>query len=359
MDKICNEKECHGCRGCEKSCPQNAIKMIENEKGFLIPRIDENICTNCKICKIVCPVLNKKNKKTPLKVYACKNKNEETRSSSSSGGVFHEIANYIFKMNGSIYGAAFDESNKVKHMRGETLEELEKIKKSKYVQSDMESIFEKIKGDVAMDKTVLFSGTPCQVQAINNIPNLKDSNILTVDIVCHGVPSPKIFEDYKKHLEKIYNSKIVDVNFRHKNEKSTQNIKVKFENGESYISNFSEGDIFYKLFLKNIILRDSCYNCEYKSFERISDITLGDFWGYQKGTAKDFGDSKGVSIVLINTEKGLEIFDKIKSNIEFMEVSKDECYPYNCFFNFDIPNMCDSFWKKYIEEGLQASANII
>lgn len=357
MKLICNKEKCFGCRVCEKSCPKKAIKMIEDEKGFLYPEIDEKICNNCGICKKVCPSLDKMPDLVPLKIYACKNKDAEKRNSSSSGGVFQEIANLVLQMNGSIYGASFNNENKVVHIRGNSIDDLEKIKKSKYVQSDMEYVFDCINQDIKQDKYVLFSGTPCQVQAIKNYKNLTNTKILTVDIVCHGVPSPKIFEDYKKYLEKIYNSKIVSINFRHKNEKSTQNIKVDFENGQSYISNFSEGDIFYSLFLKNIILRDSCYDCKYKNFNRISDITLGDFWGYQNGSAKEFGDKKGISLVLINTKKGMDIFDKIKNNIEFFEISKEECYPYNCFFNFEVPKEYNEIWKEYMEKGFESIIN--
>lgn len=353
MQYICELEKCCGCKACMNICPKQAIKMEMNEKGFEYPKINQELCINCGLCKKVCPVNTPKKLNTPIKVYACKNKNQTVRGSSSSGGVFEEICKEILNENGIVYGAIFNSDNIVEHGKAETLEELEKIKKSKYVQSNMKKVYLKVREDLKLNKKVLFSGTPCQVEAIDNSNVINKENLFLVDVVCHGVPSPKIFEEYKNYLEEKYESKIINVNFRFKNEKSTQNIKIDFENGESYISNVSEGDYFYKLFLEDIILRDSCYECKYKEFERYGDISLADFWGYEKGSAKNFGDNKGISLVLVNSEKGMRMFDKIKNNIDYMEVSKEECYPYNCFSNFSKPERYDRIWKDYLENGFK------
>lgn len=354
MKIICEEKKCCGCRACENICPRKAITMVENNKGFLKPVINEELCVDCGLCKKVCPIVSGENLKKPIKIYACKNIDENVRGTSSSGGVFQEIAKNIFKDNGIVYGAGFSKENKVEHVQAKNLEELENIKKSKYVQSDMKNTYIKIKENLDNKTKVLFSGTPCQVDAVKNFCRIDSEEIFFVDVVCHGVPSPKFFEEYKKFLEKKYNSKIKSINFRHKNEKSTQNIKVEFENGETYISNKSEGDYFYNLFLENIILRDACYNCKYKNFDRCGDISLADFWGYEEGIAKEFGDNKGVSLVLINTQKGLKLFDSIKQNIKYLEVKKEDCFQYNCFYNFEIPERYDKIWKEYFENGFDA-----
>ena len=357
METICDQNTCCGCRACENICPQKAITMVADSKGFLYPKINKDLCIECNLCKEVCPFLNTKQIKTPLKIYACKNKNQKIRNTSSSGGTFQEISNLVLKQNGSIYGAGFTNKHTVEHVRATTLEELENIKGSKYVQSDMKQVFKHITNDLNDDKTVLFSGTPCQVSAIKNFDINNSNNLILVDVVCHGVPSPKIFEDYKKYLETTYNSTITKINFRHKDKESTQNIKIDFANNQSYISNVAKNDFFYYLFLKDIILRDSCYNCEYKNFSRIGDISLADFWGYSKGPAKDFGDNKGVSLVLINTQKGLEIFNQIKENLDCFEISKEDCYPYNCFSNFKIPEFYNDFWNEYLKNGFEASVN--
>lgn len=344
---------CSGCGVCKNICPRNAIMMEDDEKGFSYPVIKEERCINCGLCEKVCPMVNEKFSNSPLKIYACKNKNENIRKTSSSGGVFEEISNIILEQNGVIFGAGFSEDNKVKHMKAENIEELQELKKSKYVQSDVKNIYNQVKNEIVNERKILFSGTPCQVQALRNNVSINKENIFLLDVVCHGVPSPKIFEDYKQYLEKQYNSKIVKINFRHKDEESTQNIKVDFENGKTYISNKAKGDPYYRLFLKDINLRESCFKCNFKAFERGGDISLADFWGYELGKAKDFGDNKGISLVLINTTKGLEMFEKIKDKLEFLEVSKEECEPYNCFSNFNPPDEYESAWKDYIEKGFE------
>lgn len=355
MKDICSKKDCCGCRACENICPVKAIVMKEDEKGFIRPVINENICINCGLCKKVCPIISKEILRKPIKVYACKNINERVRISSSSGGIFEELSKAIFKEDGSVYGAGFSKKNKVEHMRAKDLDELETLKKSKYVQSNMRATYEEIKKDLKDDKEIIFSGTPCQVNAVKNFFNKSIDKLYLVDIVCHGVPSPKIFEDYKLYLEKKFNSKIDKINFRYKNEKSTQNIKIDFKDGTSYLSNRKEGDYFCRLFIEDIILRDSCYDCRYKSFNRCGDITLADFWGYENGVAKDFGDNKGVSLVLINTQKGLNIFEKIKDDIEYMEIEEKDCYEYNCFCNFKIPEKYKDFWNEYLKSGFESA----
>lgn len=357
MDFICNKDKCSGCRTCENVCPQEAIKMRENEKGFLYPVIYMPVCVNCGKCRRVCPSRSIPELKSPIKIFACKNKNVDDRTSSSSGGVFTELCKYIFEQGGSCFGAGFNKQNQVEHMKITSIDELYKIRTSKYVQSDMKDTYKEIKNELTNGKKVLLSGTPCQVQAIKNCKEIDENQMLYIDIVCHGVPSPKIFEEYKNYLEKKYNSKILNINFRYKTEETIKNMKIDFENGETYVSSYEDGDIFCKLFGDDIILRDSCYSCDYKSFERVGDISLGDFWGYDKGPAKEFGDNKGVSLVLINTEKGMKAFDEIKAGIDYLEITKDDCYPYNCFSNFKIPEGLDKIWEEYLKNGFEAFLN--
>jgi len=338
MNIICDAKKCTGCAACKNICPKNAITMIEDDKGFKYPKINNELCINCKLCQKQCPTLKSLDSNLPLKILACKNINNDIRITSSSGGVFQELANYILNKNGSIFGAAFDEEFKVKHIEAINVIELEKLKRSKYVQSDIDVVYNSFKKAINKKKNILFSGTPCQVQAIKNFIPKDTDNIFLVDILCHGVPSP-----------------IVNINFRFKNENSTQNISIDFENGKNYTSYRESGDLFYNLFLNDIILRKSCYDCIYKQVPRISDITLADFWGIEHGKAKILNDNKGVTLVLVNTQKGLELFDKIKEHFEYTEVTQDDCVKYNCFSNFKKPNNYEKFWNNYLKNGLKES----
>ena len=354
MDIICDKSICTGCAACANICPKNAIKMLEDNKGFKYPHIDESICIDCNLCKAKCPAVNTLSSNFPLKLFACKNLNSEIRASSSSGGVFQELANYILDIkHGFVFGAAFDNEFKVKHLGVNNNQDLEKLKKSKYVQSNTDNIYVDLKKAIENNNSILFSGTPCQVEAVKNfIPSTND-NVFLLDLICHGVPSPKVFEDYKSLLEKRYKSKIININFRFKNETTTQNISVDFENGKNYTSSLCDGDLFYTLFLKDIILRESCYNCKYKQVPRISDITIADFWGIEKGSAKKLNDNKGVTLVLINTEKGLKLFENIKHKFEYLEVSLEDCVNYNCFSNFKKPETSATFWEDYLINGLK------
>lgn len=354
--RICNKELCTGCSACMNVCPKKAITMQSNSEGFLEPVIDNEKCVNCGLCKETCQANKPARKNGYIKVYACKNKDKIARATSSSGGIFQEFSKVILEKNGNVYGAIFDNENKVIHSKASTIEELEKIKKSKYVQSDMKNVIKEVKEDISNEKEVLFSGTPCQVQALNSRGLRLKENLYTVDIVCHGVPSPKIFEDYKEYLEKKFSSKIVDVNFRWKDEESTQNIKIKFENGQEYISNKRKGDIFYNLFLDDIILRSSCYVCNYRDLNRVSDISIADFWGLEKGKYKDFYDNKGVSLVLVNTEKGQKLFDSVKDNLDYIEIGDEDFANFNSFKKMQEPNERKAFWEDYHENGFDKIA---
>jgi len=351
MEQVYNKtKDCSGCRACENICPRNAIKIICDEKGFKYPNINEKDCINCNSCKKVCPMLSEIEKMEQIKIYASKNKNEEIRNTSSSGGVFSSLAEYIINQNGVVFGAIFDNEFKVVHAKASNLEELQKIRTSKYVQSDLKNIYKQVKEELKNGKKVLFSGTPCQVAGIKNYIG-ENGNLYLIDIVCHGVPSPKIFEDYKAYLEEKYNSKIVDINFRYKIDNKIQKIKVEFENGNRYISSFNENDYMYKLFLNDLILRDSCYECKFKNINRATDISLADFWGIEKTNKKDFDDQKGVSLILVNTKKGYELLKNIENKLDLKEANREECMPYNCFGALNRNNNINIIWKEYFKNG--------
>lgn len=362
MNLVEKKSKCTGCGACSLICPSSAIKMREDEKGFLYPEIINKYCTNCGICKKNCPNLaDKNNTNDTTEIYAMKNKEKDIRQSSSSGGVFYEYAKIILDEKGSIYGATYNQFNEVEHIRVDSKENIYKLQGSKYVQSTTINIYEQVKEDLQKGKKALFSGTPCQIAGIKTYierKKLNTENFYTCDVICHGVPSPKIFKDYLKNLENQYNSKIKTINFRHKENNHTQNIKIDFENGKTYISNYDKKDEFYQLFLKDIILRESCYECKYTNFNRLGDITLGDFWGIEK-TIHNFDDKKGVSLVLINSSKGKEIFEKIKNKFEIEKSCKENCLQNNLIKPSDKNDDYNKFWEEYLEFGYEKAREVL
>ena len=327
MDK----KKCCGCRACEQVCPKHAIKMIENEEGFFEPRIDKALCVDCGLCIKKCAQCNdigNYRKMNQSKVFAAKNKNKEEQSQSSSGGVFSVIANYIIENNGIVYGCVFNEHMEAEHIGIENKEDLVKLRGSKYVQSNTQCTYSEVKKYLENGSYVLYSGTPCQIAGLRLFLGEEYGNLITIDLLCHGVPSEKIFKKYLKWLEQKNNSKVKEYFFRNKQKTTwglTYKPRVLFEKGTKLLS--GNTDPYIKAFLKGTILRESCYNCKYTSFERVGDITLGDFWGIENEYPK-FWDSKGVSFIKLNTNKSLELFDKIKSQIEYIEVNYEAVLKY-------------------------------
>lgn len=326
MKNIVDNKKCSGCSACAMKCPKQSITMIENNEGFLEPIIDENKCIDCELCKKICPVLNNKEikkEKFPI-AYACYNKDENIRMESSSGGIFTLISNYVLEKNGVVFGAMFDKEFTVEHNYVTTKEELEKIRGSKYLQSQIGNSYLRAKEFLEEGKYVLFTGTPCQIEGLLAYLGKNYDKLYTQDIICHGVPSPKV---WKQALANIKIENPIRINFRNKNE-SWNNYKLKISNkNESYEASHKD-DLYFKLFLQDKILRNSCYNCSFKKTSRNSDITLADFWGI-KNVIEDFDDDKGTSLVIINSEKGQKLYEQIKNEIKYQEVDFNEAIKYN------------------------------
>lgn len=322
MLKIDNKSNCCGCHACYNSCPQNAIIMEEDEKGFKYPKINENKCTNCGFCEKVCPILNKRKIANDPKAYACINKDENIRENSSSGGIFTLIAKEIINMGGVVFGTKFDSNFNVIHSYTSLEEELYKFRGSKYVQSIIGDNYKIAKSFLEEGKYVLFTGTPCQIEGLLAYLGKKYDKLFTQDIICHGVPSPKVWRkylDYRKHKDE---DRPLSINFRNKdNGWSSFNLKFTYEN-KSYKKSQVE-DKYMQAFLRNVCLRDSCYKCSFKKINRLSDITLADFWGIQR-VKPELYDNKGTSLVIVNSEKGKELFESIKENIIQEEVNIEE-----------------------------------
>jgi coenzyme F420-reducing hydrogenase beta subunit len=357
MKLINNKQDCCGCTACKNICPKNAITMVEDKQGYLYPKIDDDKCINCHLCRKVC-AFNDKNieqKKMNLpKVYAAKNKISSIRLTSSSGGVFVAVSDYILQKNGVIYGVKFDRNLNVYHERATTQAERDDFKGSKYIQSDLREIFLKVKEDIEREKFVLFTGTPCQIAGLKNfLGGKKDtSKLYLCDIVCHGVPSQKIFNEYKDFMQRKYKSNIKSINFRSKRiHKQIQDIRIVFDNKEEF-NEIAVNDVFYRLFLDDIILRPSCYNCKFTSIYRQSDITLADYWGIEK-SIPEFQDYKGISLVLVNTLKGKDVFGKISDKLIVKESNISACMQPNLKSPCSKSYKVDLFWKDYYSKGFK------
>lgn len=325
-----NKKECCGCGACQAICPKNAIEMVEDEYGFIYPIIDENKCINCNLCKKTCAYMNPRKINEDKRVYVSVSKNDETLKKSASGGVFFELANSIIFDGGVVYGCSMElENDKLmpEHIRVDNQENLKKLQGSKYVQSECGNIYRLVKKDLINARKVLFSGTPCQIEGLKSFLQYKEyENLFLVDIICHGVPSRKMFQDYIKDFETKNNCKVMEFYFRAKDKGWGLFFKVVYEKGgkaEKIIKPSYESS-FYQLFLDSSIYRENCYECPYATENRNSDLTIGDFWGIgQEHPDVDIDSKRGISCIIANSNKGKKIIEKysvslynINSNFE-------------------------------------------
>ena len=308
MISIKSKYDCCGCEACAQKCAHNAISMKRDKEGFLYPIIDPNKCTKCDICEKVCPVINQKLPSEPIKTYAAKNKDEIVRLQSSSGGIFTLLATKTINNGGVVFGAKFDEQWKVVHDYVETIEDLAKFRGSKYVQSRINDNYIKVEQFLKQGRQVLFSGTPCQIAGLKKYLIKEYKNLICVDIICHGVPSPMIWQKYKAQFELSYTSSI---SFRDKsNSWKTYEVVVSKDQKEVIRETVGQ-NVYMKIFLSDLCLRPSCAICPAKDGKSKSDITIADFWGIQY-IHPEFDDDKGCNLVLINSEKGLNFFNKLE-----------------------------------------------
>lgn len=372
MINITDKTKCCGCSACVQRCPRQCISMKEDEQGFLYPVIDTAICIDCNLCEKVCPIFSPSATKEPSQVLAAKNRNEEQRLRSSSGGIFILLAEHIIEQGGVVFGASFNEKWEVEHCYAETIEELEPLMRSKYVQSNIGNTYKETEQFLKQRRLVMFVGTSCQIAGLKRFLRKEYNNLLAVDFICHGVPSPGI---WRKYLEEIKSSRseaaekksflsfplksvpvITGINFR---EKQLGGYSWKKYGFEVRSKSPSKGDkntvlksgifyenIFMRGFLSNLYLRPSCYKCTAKNGASGSDLTIADFWGIQN-YHPEFDDDKGVSAIFIQTSKGKNIIDNISSNIEIIEsnfkkaTSKNPSY----LHPVSVPLKYSYFWK--------------
>lgn len=347
-------KECTGCGSCFAICPYHAIMMKPDKGGFLRPVIDDSQCVKCGLCDIVCVTANEKSNTNYKSIVALKHRNAEIKKTSTSGGAFRLFADIIINEGGVVYGAAYNTDFSVSHIRCDTIEDIYKLQKSKYVQSDTLLVYDQIAKDIKSGRKVFYSGTACQCSGVLAFAQRKklDTGLLyTCDVICHGVPSPKIWLDYldfRKHqIEKIHT-----VDFRCK-KRSWRDfcMEITYNNGKIKTYRQNE-DYFMILFFHDYILRESCYTCKFTSLSRKTDITLGDFWGIEE-FYPEFDDDLGTSVLLLNTDKSVVLFDSIKDKCEYLNINESELtkrqpnlkYPTNKNYRYDV------FWEDYSKKG--------
>ena len=355
MIRLSNAKECCGCSACESICTHNAIHMKPQELGFLYPEIDESKCVNCRLCEKVCAFNfgydTSNNYPEPI-VYGARHKNVDEIMQSRSGATFAALSDYVLSKGGVVYGAGYTDHFRVVHKRAETTIERDELRGSKYVQSDVRGIFNQVKKDLKNNRLVLFTGTPCQVASLKAFTGkslLK--NLLLVDIVCHGVPSPLIWDDYLKLIEQDNNCKITKVDFR---DKKTFGWKEHYESFLLENRDAIKTDTFSKkLFYSHIILRPSCSNCKYCNLNRPSDITLADFWGWEKTNSSFNKDDKGANLVLINTPRGEELFGKISQQLNIIEVDINNAMQPNLIAPSQLHPHYKKFYNDYKKRGFK------
>ncbi len=320
--QLASHDTCTGCAACVSVCPSGSISMCEDREGFLQPHIDKKTCIGCHKCEKTCPILNPINIPTDFETqaYAAINKDEDVRMRSSSGGMFHALAKWTIEQGGVVFGARFNDQWDVVHDYTETIEGIEPFMRSKYVQSRVGDTYKQAKAFLEQGRWVLYSGTPCQIGGLHQYLGKDYERLIMVDLICHGVPSPKVWRTYLK--ETLHGDTLLDFNFRDKRDGwigfQCVTTTTTTTRREQQMAN-----TFFRGFLKNVYLRKSCYSCAFIGIDRISDITIADFWGVDS-IRPEIDDDKGISAVLIHSQKGQNIIDDLHPNTQLWTQSIED-----------------------------------
>lgn len=372
MIKLCDAKDCTGCMACGNACRFGAITFSPDNEGFLHPKIDPERCTGCKMCVRACPILTPcppAGTQEEKRVFAAWAKDENIRDESSSGGVFSVLAKDVIAAGGVVFGAAFDERFSVRHVMAEDEDGLKNLRGSKYVQSDIGKTFSLAENFLKARRRVFFTGTPCQIAGLRMYLRKDYENLLTADIVCHGVPSPMVFESYKIWLESRLGSPLGDYKFRDKrwswkyfNTKASPVKGRKFQHESPPFRAGKNGELFgtwqtdpwMRGFLREYFLREGCHSCRFANTNRPGDITLADYWGYRSKKGKFKDDDKGISMVMLNNSKGRNAFARIKPNLVFTETPTEEAVRGNPALSRCVPPspLRADFWADFRAGGV-------
>lgn len=324
MITLTQKEDCCGCGGCAQICPKSCIALTADAEGFAYPRVDGDACIDCGLCEKACPVRNAVPEDDSVKptALAAMSAEEDTRLLSSSGGIFSLLAEAVLSGGGTVYGAAFAQDFSVSHIAVREVSDLAKLRGSKYVQSDTKESYREIRTLLKEGKTVLFSGTACQTAGLRQFLGCDPENLITASVFCHGVPSPKVWkkclEEQEKSVSKVY--------FRDK-APGWRGYTFGFDymDGSAYRIP-REDHPYFKLFLENVSLRPSCYQCRFKGLNRPADISLGDCWGIEDWLP-EMDDNKGTSVVLVHSEKGRALLDALRSRGRWQSVEVDKAVP--------------------------------
>lgn len=332
MIQITNKINCCGCNTCGDICPKDAITFVTDNEGFWYPKVNLEKCINCGLCENVCPELHinelKKNDFTTPECYAAHHKNLEIRFDSTSGGVFSAMAEEIYKKGGYVGGAIYNEDWSASHFISNKKEDLKRLRSSKYLQSNAEGFYIKVKEAVITKSPVLVCGTPCQMAALRRFLKKDYENLIIVDFICHSIASPKAHRKYFDYLEEKEGSKVVYFKAKNK-ELGWRNLTKKsiFADGKSYYGTKGK-DLYSRAYHSNMIDRPSCYHCQFKGYPRMADITLADFWGVEK-VAKQLDNNTGTSAILVNSKKGADFIQKVSKRLITQEVKIEDIQPFN------------------------------
>lgn len=339
-----DKEKCCGCGACVNACPRTCLKMCDDSEGFSYPTFINDLCIDCNLCSKVCPIENNNKNTANIKYLAAHSKNREILLESSSGGVFSEAAQSFIKAGGLVCGCTIDNNHQVKHIMIDSATDIFRLRGSKYVQSNISNIFADLEKNISLNKTILFVGTPCQVAAVKNL--YKYEKLYCIDVLCHGVPSQKLFDEYIRYLEKKHRGKLIQISFRDKNKYGwsiTERYSIKKDTSiktywrDRHLSEYFSG------FLRNMTQRLSCFSCPFSTIERTGDLTLADYWGVEK-VRPELKNELGTSLVLINSEKGEQLFNLFSLKLDSSIISYKEATVQN--INFFHPPIMDPSRKR-------------
>lgn len=347
------KSDCNGCGACSLRCPKKAIKMIEDEEGFLYPTIDKEKCVNCGLCKKICS--NNPVDCNQTSMYIAIAKNEDILKTSASGGMFYLIARYIISKNGIVFGCKYDNDLNAIHDYTDTIEGLTAFQGSKYVRSDLKNSYKKVEDFLKQDRYVLFTGTPCQCAGLRAFLAKKYDKLITCEIICHANASPKIYKMYKNALTKYYvKSDIKNIIFRDKKKGwKSRSVTIIDKN-----NNITTENSYLKAFGRELINRPSCYECRFCSLKRYSDFTIGDAWGIDKINPSIEDKNTGISLLGVNSKNAEKIFENIKSNMIYFNVDEKIAFSYNHHENGKPTFVRKSFFNKIFNKKINEQ-NII
>lgn len=351
MIEIKNKQDCCGCEACYNVCPLNCISMKYDKEGFKFPYVDHQKCVDCRKCESACPMIRNKPIDSEIaEGYAAVNKNLNDRLQSSSGGVFGLLATKIINLGGIVVGCSMaQDCKRAEHIVVDTQKDLSKLYGSKYIQSDINRIYSVVKNNLIKQKPVLFSGTPCQVEGLKSFLAQPYDNLICVDLICHGVPSPILWEKNAEYIEKKSGSTLKGVNFRCKNNKGQFEYRVNSPKNTKMYYRSKEEDSYFQFFLKNLSLRRSCYQCRFKGINRSADITLGDFWGGEE-FVPSLCDGNGISIVILHSLIGKKLFEEIKVSLDTKKIDIDAVFSRHnraLTESFEEPENRQEFWMDF------------